>query len=152
MSRWSEILDAAVSAEEVPPKHIATLRFPKLGGWEPGRVWSEWSVEGDFLTPMGTLFGGYLVALADHAMASALFTMLDDSEVMSTTDLHANFLRPVREGAIRIEATVVNRGRRTAYCEALFRDSSGRLVARAGATQQILSRSEAGSRADARRE
>ncbi len=145
MGIWSDILDADVAAKDAPPKHIEVLRFPSLDGWEPGRVWARWRVEADFITPMGTLFGGYLAALADHIMASALFTELEDHELLSTTDLHTNFLRPIREGVIRIEAKVVSRSRRVAYCEALFSDASGKLVARAGATQMILSRQGTGS-------
>ncbi len=140
MGIWSDILDADVAAKDAPPTHIDALRFPELAGWEPGRVWATWPVEADFITPMGTLFGGYLAALADHTMASALFTVLEDNEVLSTTDLQMNFLRPARDGVISIEAKVVSRGRRTAYCEALFSDSSGELLVRAGATQVILSR------------
>ena len=137
MGRWADILDADVAAERPPAVHIGALRFPKLNGWERGRVWADWQVETDFVTPMGTLFGGYLAALADHLMACALFTLLDDTEGLSTIDLQTNFFRPVRDGVIRIDATVVNRGRRTAYCEAEFRDSSKALIARAGATQAI---------------
>ena len=140
MGIWSDILDADVEADDALPTHVEALRFPKLLGWEPGRVWTHWPVDADFLTPMGTLFGGYLSALADHTMALAVFTVLEDNEAISTTDLHTNFLRPVREGVISIEARVVSRGRRTAYCEALFSDASGELLARAGATQMILSR------------
>jgi len=139
MGKWSQILDAEIAGVDPPPRHIRELRFPKLDGWERGRVWGRWSVEASFVTPMGTLFGGYIAALADHLMASALFTVLEDDEALSTTDLHTNFLRTVRGGVLDVEATVVHRGRRTAYCEARFSDPSGRLVARAGATQMILS-------------
>jgi len=144
MGKWTDILDAEIAAGGTLPSHIVALRFPRLDGWEPGRVWASWPVEADYLTPMGTLFGGYLAALADHAMASALLTLLDDNEILLTTDLQTNFFRPVRDGVLALEASVVSRSRRAAYCETHFKDSSDQLVARAGATQQILSQPPAG--------
>jgi len=137
MGKWSNILDGDVAASTSPASHVAALRFPKLEGWAPGRVWATWPVEDDFVTPVGPLFGGYLAALADHLMANALFTVLEDHEVFSTTDLHTSFLRAVRGGVVRVEATVVSRGRRTAFCDAEFRNGAGELVARASATQAI---------------
>jgi len=137
---WSAILDAEVAAGEPPARHLAALRIPKLEGWERGRVWTTWSVDADLTTPMGPVFGGYLAALADHVMACALFTVLEDHEIFSTSDLHATFLHPVRNGRIGIEALVINRNERTASCEARFSDASGRLLARAVATQAVRSR------------
>jgi uncharacterized protein (TIGR00369 family) len=138
--RWSAILDAEVAAGEPPARHLEALRIPKLEGWESGRVWMTWTVDADLTTPMGPVFGGYLAALADHVMACALFTVLEDHETFSTSDLHANFLHPVRSGCVEIEALVINRSERAAACETRFSDTSGRLLVRAVATQAIRSR------------
>src|SRR5262245_2993019 len=140
MSTWSDILDASVAGRE-DARHIATLRLPTLEGWERGRVWARWEVEDDFLIPLaGTLFGGYIAALADHLLACAVFTVLEENESFSTAELQTHFFRPIREGVLEIEARVVTRGTRSAYCEARLTDSGGKLVARAGATQMIRSR------------
>lgn len=140
MKAWSEVLDASVAREDDAP-HLAALRLPMLDGWEPGRVWARWSVERDFLTPVGpSLFGGYVAALADHLLACAAFTVLADHETCATCELHVHFLRPVQGGRLDIEARVVSRSRRTAYCEATIADGNGRLMARAGATQMVWDR------------
>lgn len=137
---WAAILDAEVAAVEPPARHVAVLRIPKLEGWEQGRVWTTWSVDADLTTPMGPVFGGYLAALADHVMACALFTVLEDHEIFSTSDLHVTFLHPIRSGRIGIEALVTNKGERAASCETRFSNASERLLARATATQAIRSR------------
>jgi uncharacterized protein (TIGR00369 family) len=90
------------------------------------------------LTPVvASLFGGYIAALADHLLACAVFTILADDESFATSELHVHFFRPVREGVLEIEARVVTRSKRSAYCEATTVDEVGDLIARAGATQAI---------------
>jgi len=134
---WSAVLDASVAREDDAP-HLAALRLPMLDGWERGRVWASWPVEQEFLTPVGpSLFGGYVAALADHLLACAAFTVLADHEVCATSELHVHFLRPVRGGSLDIEARVVSRSTRIAYCEATIAAETGRLMARAGATQMV---------------
>ena len=139
MSTWSDILDASVAGRE-DARHMAVLRLPTLDGWERGRVWARWRVEDDFVIPLvGTLFGGYIAALADHLLACAVFTVLGENESFSTVELQTHFFHPVREGVLEIEARVVTRGKRSAYCDARFADLEGKLIARAGATQMIRS-------------
>ncbi len=137
MGAWADILEALVAHRDDAP-HLAALRLPMLAGWEAGRVWTTWPVERDFLTPaVGSLFGGYVAALADHLLACAVFTVLEDDETFATSEVHVHFLRSVQDGALEIEARVVARSRRSAYCEVTMVDLAGRLVARAGATQVI---------------
>jgi len=137
MGSWSERLDASVAGAE-DARHTAALRLPALDGWERGRVWARWRIETDFVVPLvGAVFGGYIAALADHVLACAVFTVLEDEESFSTSELQVHYFRPVRDGTLEIEASVVTRGRRSAYCETRFTDAAGRLVAHAGATQAI---------------
>lgn len=144
MDTWSSILDASVAGRD-DAKHLEALRLPTLDGWEPGRVWATTTIAPDLLTPVvGSLFGGHIAALADHLLANAVFTVLEDSEAFATAELQVHFFRPVRDGPLQIEARVVTRGRRSAYCEASFH-AGGRLVARAGATQSIWTVGERGS-------
>ena len=139
MGTWSDILDASVAGTEDAP-FVAALRLPTLDGWERGRVWTSWPVEREFLTPaVACLFGGYIAGLADHLLGLAVFTVLRDDEAFATTDLQVHFLRPVRDGVLGIVATVISRGRSSAYCEVSITDANGVLVARAAATQSIRS-------------
>lgn len=137
MGIWYDILERSAAGSDDAP-HVAALRLPTIDRWERGQVWATWPVERDFLTPaVGSLFGGYVAALADHLLALAVFTVLDDDESFSTSEIHVHFLRPVREGTLEIQARVVSRSKRSAYCEVSMLDSDGRLVARAGGTQVI---------------
>ena len=44
---WSERLDAIVKKESSPPPMVATLWLPWIDGWEPSRVWVDWTVDPD---------------------------------------------------------------------------------------------------------
>lgn len=137
MGRWSGILDASLAGRD-EARHLRILRLPTLDGWERGRVWTSCRVEADLLTPVAeSLFGGYIAALADHILANAVFTVLEETEAFATAELHVHFLRPARRGALEVEARVVTRGRRSAYCEATIHGEGDKLIARAGATQAI---------------
>ena len=70
-------------------------------------------------------------------LVGAVLTVLGDDETFATSEVHVHFLRSVREGALRIEARVVARSRRSAHTEVTMVDLAGTLVARAGATQAI---------------
>ena len=137
MGIWSEILERSVAGTDDAP-HLAALRLPRIDQWERGQVWATWPVEREFLTPaVGSLFGGYVAALADHLLAFAVFTVLDDDESFATSEIHVHFLRAVREGTLELQARVVSRSKRSAYCELSIFDSDGQLVARASGTQVI---------------
>lgn len=146
MSSGTDLLDMIVARQGDKPRFLDVMRIPAIDGWEPGRVWTEWSVPGDFVTPAGTLFGGYFAAVADSLLGVVMFSVLDDGEFIATSQLDVRFLRPARGGdQVRCEATVVNRGSRMAHCEAVFTNvESGKLLAKASATQVILARTDEG--------
>ena len=140
MSSGTELLDAIVARQQAKPRFLDVMRIPAIDGWEKGRVWTEWAVPEEFVTPAGTLFGGYFAAVADSLLGVVMFSVLDDGEFIATSQLDVRFLRPARGGDhVRCEATVVNRGSRMAHCEAVFTHAeSGKLLAKASATQVIL--------------
>ncbi|MFN2464051.1 MAG: PaaI family thioesterase, partial [Candidatus Dormibacteria bacterium] len=116
-----ELLDRIVALDGDKPRFIDIMRIPTVDGWEEGRVWTEWSVPEDFVTPAGTLFGGYFAAVADSLLGVVMFSVLEDGEFIATSQLDIRLLRPARGGdRVRCEATVVNRGSRMAHCEAVF--------------------------------
>ena len=129
-----------IAEEEGPTTGYArALRLPRPSRWEPGRVWSTWQVDPEMLTPWGSVFGGYLAALADEIAGQAAFSVLEPGETFGTSDLRISPLRPVREGTISIQASVLQRGRSTIYVEVEFRGEDGSLLVKASATQ-VLSR------------
>jgi uncharacterized protein (TIGR00369 family) len=58
-----------------------------------------------------------LVALADEAMALALYPMLETTEGIATISESTSFIKGVRDGVISAEGRVIRKGRRVAFCE-----------------------------------
>jgi uncharacterized protein (TIGR00369 family) len=62
---------------------------------------------------------------------------LGPGELAPTTDLHVQFLRPVRPGRLVGRGRIVKRGRDVGFLAGELYDESGDLVATATATAQI---------------
>ncbi|MDO9550042.1 MAG: PaaI family thioesterase [Methanoregula sp.] len=75
-------------------------------------------VRPDMHNGVGWLQGGMLVALADEAIALALYTLLKNNEGIATISESTSFIKGVREGVIVAEAKVIKKGRRVAFAEA----------------------------------
>ena len=102
---------------------------------EEGRVVMEMDVEERHTSPPGSAHGGIIVDMADGAMGCAYGTLLVDSEVWTTIELKANYLRPAFPGAhLRAEARVVNAGKTLALTECDVVNGEGKLVARLSST------------------
>ncbi len=140
MPDWHALLDQIVARNAPRPPHAEVLRLPGIDGWEPGRVWCNWTVDPDLIQPQGALFGGYISALADEVLGMATLTVLPEGEAFATADTRTNYFRPIREGLIAIEAQVVHKGRTNIFVEATFTDESGKLCAKASATQSVLAK------------
>jgi len=79
--------------------------------------------------------GGVLCTIADAAMATALLTLLEVGESMTTVELKINFLRPVPEGATVVaRAGVIRAGRTLSLVECRLTDPDGQLFAHATST------------------
>lgn len=136
-NRWTDYLNASLPGQGGEPTYARALSLPPLSGWEPGRVWLTWQLTPELLNPAGTLFGGFLAALADHAVALTVMTVLKAEEMFTTSDLRVSFFRPVLEGNVAITGRVVHRGRNMAHIEADFTRADAKPAARATATQVI---------------
>ncbi|MFG0266255.1 MAG: PaaI family thioesterase [Rhodopirellula sp. JB055] len=88
--------------------------------------------------PMGRVHGGLVSALADAAMGIAFGRTLLSSEDFSTIEMKVSFIRPVREGVLSAEATVIQRGLRIGFVECQITNEKGKLVATASATCTVL--------------
>jgi len=80
----------------------------------PGRLVAAMDVRDDLLTPFGTLHGGVMAGLVDHALGCVLYPLMERGQWAATTEFKLNYLAPVRGGTIVAESTVVSFGRRTA--------------------------------------
>ena len=80
--------------------------------------------------PYGSVHGGVIYSLADTSMGALLAPELAENERTATIEIKINYLAAVRDGSIRAETTLVNRGRRVAVLESdVF--NGDRLVAKA---------------------
>jgi uncharacterized protein (TIGR00369 family) len=86
--------------------------------YKEGSAMLNMQVRPDMLNGVGWLQGGMLVALADEAIALALYTQLAEYEGIATISESTSFVRGVREGVIVAEAKVIRKGRRVAFAEA----------------------------------
>ncbi len=83
----------------------------------------------------GWLQGGLLVALADEAMALALYTVLDATDRIATVSENTHFLRGARDGTVTAIGRVTRRHTGVAFTEGEVRSGS--------ATEGLLTRTAA---------
>ncbi len=123
---------------EVPIPPVAQLIGMELGAVSPGRAVIELEVGQRHASPLGTVHGGILCAIADAAMGLAYATTLKEAETFATVELKVNFLRPVWQGRLRADGIVVSSGRNLGLVECDVTDQDQRLVARALSTCMTL--------------
>jgi uncharacterized protein (TIGR00369 family) len=85
---------------------------------EPGKAVLTMPVRPDMHNGVGWLQGGMLVAVADEAMALALYPLLKKNEGIATIAESTSFIRGVQKGSVLAEARVIRKGRRVAFMEA----------------------------------
>jgi acyl-CoA thioesterase len=102
---------------------------------EPGKAVLRMPVRPDMHNGVGWLQGGMLAALADEAMALALYSLLAKSEGIATISESTSFIKGVKEGVVTAKGRVIRKGRRVAFAEGeVFAD---------GAEKVMLSRTSA---------
>jgi uncharacterized protein (TIGR00369 family) len=137
VARQGPFWDVMEGRADPPP--AAELLGWKLVEIDPdeGTIEVSFTATDQFLNPAGTVQGGFLAAMLDDTLGPALVATLGDGEWAPTTDLHVQFLKPVRPGALRGTGRIVRRGRDVAFLAGELRDSEGDLVATATATAAI---------------
>ena len=137
--------DPAVAGESTLFRRMMQRRPPvgELIGFEVaeagnGRTVIALQAGQQHLNPMGTLHGGILCDIADAAMGFAFASTLAPGESFTTVELKINFLRPVRQGQLRAEGRVVQRGRTIGYVECEVSDENGKLIAKSNSTCLVL--------------
>ena len=84
---------------------------------EPGKAVLNMQVRPDMHNGVGWLQGGILAAVADEAMALALYPLLSNTEGIATISESTSFIRGIQEGFIIAEGCVIRKGRRVAFTE-----------------------------------
>jgi uncharacterized protein (TIGR00369 family) len=117
-----------------PPAPLAALVGYRVTAIEPGRARVELDADARHANPMGTVHGGVLCTIADAAMGAAYGATLADGETFVTLELKINFLRPVQQGVLVVDAVVVHRGRTVGLTECTVTDDRRHLIAKATST------------------
>lgn len=97
------------------------IEVPRLG---KGYARFVLKVRPEFHNSQGFLQGGVITAVADEAVAYALFSTVSEGEMINTVEMKINFLRPVKEGEIVAEAHITKRGRTISLGEVVVRQGT----------------------------
>ncbi len=95
------------------------------------RVVLSCPVTPDLHQPFGLVHGGVYATMAETAASVAGALWFGDQGKVVGVSNHTDFLRPVRRGELRAEATPLARGRTTQLWQVEIGDGQGRLVAHA---------------------
>lgn len=120
------------------PPVVEQLMLGGLVDWGDGWALKQWSPAPQLANADGSLFGGYIAALADQALAFAAMTVLPEDRAFRTINLHVDFVRVGRLQPLRIEAKVVAQTRQVITVRATFQREDGELIAAASAQQMLL--------------
>ena len=115
---------------------LVGLRFEEVSG---DRVVLTCPVTPDLHQPFGLVHGGVYATLAETAASIGGSLWFGDQGKVVGVSNHTDFLRAVRRGELRAEATPLSRGRTTQLWQVEIADEQGRLIAHAKVRLQNLS-------------
>ena len=115
---------------------LVGLRIEQASG---DRVVLTCPVTPDLHQPFGLVHGGVYATLAETAASVGGSLWFGDQGKVVGVSNHTDFLRAVRRGALRAEATPLARGRTTQLWQVEIVDEQGRLIAHAKVRLQNLS-------------
>jgi acyl-CoA thioesterase len=130
-----------VSFEPLAPELEASIRqklaanpFIKFVGIKAPRLGKGYArfllpFKPDLANSIGLMQGGVIAALADEAVAYALYSLVTGGETFNTVEMKINFLGAVKEGEVTAEAHIAKRGRTISLGEFEVRQAD-RLVAK----------------------
>ena len=131
----------AVQSGELPPPPIAVVMNYRIAELEEGRATFIGEPGEEHYNPIGVVHGGYASTILDSALGCAVHTTCAKGEGYTSQTLEVKYLRPVTRdtGAVRAEAEVVHRGRKTATSAArLIAAETGKLLATGTSTCLII--------------
>jgi uncharacterized protein (TIGR00369 family) len=138
MSWATERLDELKLGRSEPPPVVRTLQLGTLDDWSEGSVSKRWVPTDDVLNGDGSMFGGYIAALADQMLGFAAMTVVPEGSAFRTINLNVQFIRIGRAHPLLIEAMVVSATKSLIVVEVVFLREDGELIARASAQQLVV--------------
>jgi acyl-CoA thioesterase len=134
-----EPIDAATTGDaergQFPLREFLGMR---LEGDEPGGGTAAVDIGEHHHNPNGVVHGAVLFALVDTAMGKATMSLLDEGHYCASVEVSLRFIRPISNGRVTAEATVLKRGRHVVHLDARVHDADGRLIATADGTFAVL--------------
>jgi uncharacterized protein (TIGR00369 family) len=122
---------------EAPPV-VQTLRLGLLDSWSEGEANKRWEPAPELLNADGSMFGGYIAALADQMLAFAAMTVVPEGSAFRTINLNVQFLRVGRAHPVLAEARVTAATKSLIAVEVNFyREDDRALIATASAQQMV---------------
>ncbi|MFN3609001.1 MAG: PaaI family thioesterase [Hyphomonas sp.] len=94
----------------------------------------EFDVSPSFANPTGAVQGGFIAAMLDEAMSTAVIIASNVTMTAPTLEMKTSYLRRLMPGNASVEARILKLGKSAAFMEADCFDAEGELVARATAT------------------
>jgi 1,4-dihydroxy-2-naphthoyl-CoA hydrolase len=110
----------------------------RIGEASGDRVMLTCPVTPDLHQPFGLVHGGVYATLAETAASVGASLWFGDQGKVVGVSNHTDFLRAVRRGELRAEATPLSRGRTTQLWQVEIGDERGRLVAHSKVRLQNL--------------
>ncbi|MGA1341912.1 MAG: PaaI family thioesterase [Hyphomonas sp.] len=87
-----------------------------------------------FANPTGAVQGGFIAAMMDEAMSTAVIIASNVTMTAPTLEMKTSYLKRLMPGQASVEARILKLGKSAAFMEADCFDAGGDLVARATAT------------------
>lgn len=137
-----DVLRDVFSGKLPPPPIAVTMGFRGVEV-ERGRAVFEGEPGEHLYNPIGSVHGGFAMALLDSAMGCAVHSTLEAGERYTSLEVKTNFVRPitVETGLVRCEGIVLHRGSSIATADGkLIAVASGKLLAH-GSTTCLIARS-----------
>lgn len=94
----------------------------------------EFDVPVAFANPTGAVQGGFICAMLDEAMSTAVIIASNVTMTAPTLEMKTSYLKRLMPGKASVEARILRLGKSAAFLEADCFDANGDLVARASAT------------------
>jgi len=129
-----EIKPLAPELEAALRRRLAANPFVKFAGIEAPQLGVGYArfvlpFKPELANSIGLMQGGVIAALADEAVAFALYSLVEEGETINTVEMKINFLGAVKEGEVEGVAHISKRGRTISLGEFEVRQGE-RLVAK----------------------
>ena len=111
MTWATDRLDQIKSGDVVLPPVVQTLQLGGLDDWGEGWVRKTWTPAPELLNIDGSLFGGYIAAMADQILAFAAMTVAPAEAMFRTSNLKVDFIRVGKAEILSIEGRVIAKTR-----------------------------------------